>query len=89
MAYAPGIAVPPTSFYRNQSRLEPGGFIPHNPNKINVITAKVLIDGTGAKPLLNPVVVTEGAKIKIVAERGSPCRADLVTLKYFVVYPPI
>ena len=70
MAYAPGIAVPPTSFYRNQSRLEPGGFIPHNPNKINVITAKVLIDGTGTKPLLNPVVVTEGAKIKIVGKKG-------------------
>ncbi len=70
MDYPPGIAVPPRSFYRGVDRLEPGGTVPFNPNAVNVIKAKVLIDGTGAKPLENAVVVTRGSKIVAVERQG-------------------
>lgn len=61
--YPPGIAVPPQSFYKGINRLVPGGSVPFDPDIVNVIKVKTLIDGTGAKPIQNPVVITKGAKI--------------------------
>ncbi len=66
-----GIAVPPESFFRRVgSRLDLGGTIPFNPNSVYVITAKALIDGTGAKPLEKAVVVTQGHTITAVGRQG-------------------
>ena len=70
MDYPPGVAVPPRSYYRNNYRLEPGGSVPFDPDRINIIEAKVLIDGTGAKPTENVVVVTHGSKIVTVGRQG-------------------
>ena len=70
MDYPPGIAVPPQSFYKRSYRLEPGGTVPFDPNLVNVIEAKALIDGTGAKPMENAVVITHGSKIVAVGQQG-------------------
>ena len=64
--YPPGIAVPPQSFYKGLERLEPGGSVPFDPDRINVIEAKALIDGTGAPAIDRPVVITKGRSITVV-----------------------
>ena len=68
--YAPGIAVPPQSFYKGLDRLEPGGSAPFDPDRVNVIEAKALIDGTGNRAIDRPVVITRGAKIDVSISRG-------------------
>ena len=68
--YLPGIAVPPQSFYKGLDRLEPGGSAPFDPDRVNVIEAKALIDGTGNRAVDHPVVVTKGNRITIVDRQG-------------------
>ena len=73
--YPPGIAVPPQSFYKGLERLEPGGSVPFDPDRVNVIEAKALIDGTGSRAIDHPVVVTKGNRITIVDRQGTNCPA--------------
>ena len=68
--YPPGIAVPPQSFYKGLERLEPGDSVPYDEDRINVIEAKALIDGTGARAIDHPVVVTRGRHISIIDRQG-------------------